>query len=204
MPRRASAIVLALAAVASGAGAFAAQSPTAPRPTSPPPDLRLRGPIKITAERAELERQEYALYRGRVKLVSADMTLSGDRLELRQPAKGQFEARLTGSPARLDHPGDAKGPPVSASASQIVYDTRAATVELTGDVQLARGTDQLSGSQVSYNLAARRISATGVGAGQVQITITPPEPQPDAQAPAATPPATPAPATKKKKRSRKK
>lgn len=175
MSRRASALVLIAAAVAS-LGAV-----------KPAPDVRLSGPIKITAERAELERREYALYRGRVKLVSQDMVLTGDRLELRQPAKGQFEARLTGSPARLDHPGDAKGPPVSASAAQIVYDTRSATVELSGGVQLARGTDQLTSSQVLYNLAARRISATGSGEGQVQITITPPPPKEETPVPAGPP-----------------
>jgi lipopolysaccharide transport protein LptA len=144
----------------------------------PAPQVRVAGPIKITAERAELERREYALYRGRVKLVSQDMVLTGDRLELRQPDQGQFEVRLTGAPARLDHAGDAKGPPVSASAARIVYDTRTAVVELSGGVQLARGGDQLSGAQVSYDLAARRISAAGSGEGQVQLTITPPETEP--------------------------
>jgi lipopolysaccharide export system protein LptA len=177
MYRSASAVLLAAAA----AVALAAPAP------APPPEVRLTGPIKITAERAELERREYALYRGRVRLVSQDLVLTGDRLELRQPAKGQFEARLTGAPARLDHPGDAKGPPVSASAAQIVYDTRSATVELSGGVQLARGTDQLTGSQVSYNLAARRISANGVGDGQVHITITPPPPEAQEPAPAPAP-----------------
>ena len=72
--------------------------------------MRLTGPIKITAERAELERREYALYRGRVKLVSQDLVLTGDRLELRQPAKGQFEARLTGTPARAQVPAPIDAP----------------------------------------------------------------------------------------------
>jgi lipopolysaccharide export system protein LptA len=184
MSRRASALVLILAGVASLTGAAAAPSPPA-RAGQSAPDVRLTGPIKITAERAELERREYALYRGRVKLVSEDMVLTGDRLELRQPARGEFEARLTGAPARLDHPGDDKNPPVSASAAQIIYDTRSATVDLSGGVQLARGTDQLSSGQVRYNLAARRITASGDASGQVHITIQPP--QNDA------PPAPPAP-----------
>jgi len=186
MSRRASALVLAAVAVTS----LAAAAPT-PRPATAAPEVRLTGPIKITAERAELERREYALYRGRVKLVSQDLVLTGDRLELRQPARGQFEARLTGTPARLDHPGDAKGPPVSASAAQIVYDTGSATVELSGGVQLARGTDQLTSSQVRYNLAARRITASSGGEGQVQITITPPPPQDEAPAAAPSRPPTP-------------
>ena len=148
----------------------------------PAPEYRLHGPIKITAQRAELERREYALYRGRVRLETDDMVLTGDRLELRQPGKGQFEARLTGAPARLDHPGDANGPPVSASAAQIVYDTRTAIVDLSGGVQLAHGTDLLSSGQVRYNLAARRISAKGFGESQVHITITPPEASPEKDA----------------------
>ena len=187
MTRRASA-ALAAALLAVLATAAASQAPARTTPASTPkpaPQTRVRGPIKITAERAELERREYALYRGRVRLVSDDMVLTGDRLELRQPARGEFEARLTGAPARLDHPGTDKSPPVTASAAQIVYDTRTSTVDLSGGVQLARGTDQLSSGQVSYNLAARRITANGEGASQVHITIQPP--QNDAPPPAAKP-----------------
>ncbi len=169
------------------AGAVASASAQAQKPA------RLTGPIKITAERAELERREYALYRGHVRMESQDMVLTGDRLELRQPGSGQFEVRLTGAPARLDHAGDARTAPVSASAARIVYDTRTATVELSGDVQLARGGDHLSGSQVSYDLAARRISAAGTGDGQVQLTITPPPPSQD-----APPPPRPKPKKKRK------
>jgi len=195
MRPRASALALALAAMASLA---AAALPPQPQKTSrPAADVRLKSPIKITAERAELERREFALYRGRVRLVSDDMVLTGDRLELRQPGQGQFEARLTGAPARLDHPGDAQGPPVTASATEIVYDTRTATVDLSGGVQLARGTDQLNSGSVRYDVDARRISADGANAGQVHITITPPPPA--KKAPGTSPAKAPA-APKRKSR----
>src|SRR5690348_10858570 len=144
MTRRVSA-ALAAGLLAVLATAAASQAPARAVPVSAPkpaPQTRVRGPIKITAERAELERREYALYRGRVKLVAEDMVLTGDRLELRQPERGEFEARLTGAPAHLDHSGTDKSPPVTASAAQIVYDTKTATVDLSGGVQLARGTDQ--------------------------------------------------------------
>jgi len=171
----------------------AAAQPAVPTRTSAAPATatRLKGPIKITAERADLERKEYALYRGRVRLESNDMVMTGDRLELRQPDRGEFEARLTGTPARLDHRGDDKGaPPLTASAEQIVYDTRTATVDLSGGVQLARGTDVLNSGNVRYNAAARRITANGDGASQVHITITPPqndEPEPKVEAPVPKP-----------------
>jgi len=175
MFRRVSAILLALAAVVPLAAAqTAAPAKAKPRAGATVP-ARPRGPIRITAERAELEHRDYALYRGSVRLVSEGMVLTGDRLELRQPGKGQYEARLTGTPARLDHAGDARAPPVSASAERIVYDTRTATVDLSGGVQLARGADQLSSGQVRYDVAARRITASGSGEGQVHITINPPQ-----------------------------
>ena len=137
-----------------------------------------RGPVKITAERADLERREVALYRGNVRLVSADLELTGDRLELRQPAKGQFTARLTGKPAHLKHPGAANAPPIAASANQIDYDTRSAVVQMTGAAQVERGSDLVVSESILYNVAARRISATGAGSGQVQITIRQPQDKP--------------------------
>jgi lipopolysaccharide export system protein LptA len=132
-----------------------------------------QGPIKISAERAELEQREVALYQGNVKLTSNELTLTGERLELRQPARGQFQARLTGKPARIVHAAAGELPPMAATASEINYDTKAAQVDLTGGVQLERGRDTLSSDSLHYDVAARRISASGVGKGQVQITIQP-------------------------------
>jgi lipopolysaccharide export system protein LptA len=193
MFRRAScALLLALAPV------LAAQSPpnvAAPRGGT---ELRLRGPIKITAERAELEKREMALYRGNVRLTSPELTLTGERLELRQPAKGQFEAKVDGRPARLTHKGEGDIPAVSASAAQIHYDTRSAMVDLSGGAQLERGADVLTSDRIRYDLAQRRISASGIGPGQVQIVIQPPNgdagkspPPPKPDAAPATPGAPP-------------
>lgn len=177
MHPRASALALALASVV-----VAAQDPkpAARTPAPPParveaaaPELRLRGPIKITAERADLENRESALYRGNVKLTSAELEMTGDRLELKQPAKGQYQARLSGRPARLRHKAEPEAQPVTASAQQIEYDTRTTLVQMSGGATLDRGTESISGDNISYNLAARRISASGTGKGQVQITIQP-------------------------------
>lgn len=133
-----------------------------------------RGPIKISAARAELEQREVALYQGNVRLTSQQLTLSGDRLELRQPSRGQFEARLTGKPAHLTHAAEGEAPAMAATASVIVYDTRNSQIDLTGGVSLTRGTDVLTSDSLRYDVAARRISASGLGAGQVEITIQPP------------------------------
>jgi len=192
MRRKASALLLALATLVTSAA-----PPQASPPAAAAPDLRQpKGPIKITAERADLERREFALYRGNVRLTSAEVEFSGDRLELRQPVKGQFQAVLTGKPARLKHKAVADAPAVNASAGRIVYDTRTARVEMSDGVTLDRGTDTVSSDTLSYDLAGRRISAAGARGNQVQILIQPPAGAAEEKKPPVpqnTPPPAPAP-----------
>lgn len=138
-----------------------------------------KGPIKVTSQRADIDEQgKLMLYRGNVLLVSGQLELKGERLELRQPVPGQFEANLTGKPARLMQQGQKKTPPMSASAAQIVYNTRAATLELSGGATLSRGPDVLTGDSIRYDLASRRISASGTDGEQIKFVIQPPQDSP--------------------------
>ena len=173
MRLRASALALALA-VTTVLAQTPAAVPTSAKSRGEQLKLRtLRGPLKITAERADLDRREYALYRGNVRLTSAELELTGERLELRQPAKGQFTARLTGAPAHLRHEAMADAPALAASAQQIDYDTRSSLIEMSGGAEVERGSDHISSDTIRYNVAARRISATGAGRRQVQIVVQP-------------------------------
>ena len=161
----ASVLALALAVTAAAA--------EAPKKREPIRARELHGPVKITAQSADLDRREYALYRGNVRLTSAELELTGDRLELRQPVKGQFTARVTGGPAHLHHAAIADSPAIDASAGQIDYDTRTAVVDLSGGAQVDRGVDHITSETIQYNVAARRISASGKDGGQVQIVVQP-------------------------------
>jgi lipopolysaccharide export system protein LptA len=141
--------------------------------------LRPTGPVTITADRAEVEQDGPMRYTGNVALDSNTLTLRGDALELKQFADGQFEARIDGKPARLNHAGDptASGTaaqPISAQANQLLYDARTGIVDLIGGARLSRGGDEITGSSVRYDVAARRIRASGGDKGQVKIVIQPP------------------------------
>lgn len=157
----------------------------------PPPDpapagdalaqsLRPSGPVTVTADRAEWEKGGAMLYAGNVSMVSDTLSMRGERLELRQKKAGEYEAILRGSPARLDHagqPGNAEAPPVAAQARTLIYDTGTSMVQLSGAARLVRGTDEITGETIRYDVAARRIRAAGGEGGQVRIVIQPPPPK---------------------------
>ena len=94
----------------------------------------------------------------------------------------------------LDHAGLAavgsKGnerPPVSARATQLTYDSREEIVDVSGEALLTRGTDKITGENIRYDVAQRRIEAKAAEGGQVQIELQPPPRKPKSGAePAAS------------------
>src|SRR5687768_4109507 len=98
--------------------------------------LRPTGPVTIRADKAEWEKGAAMVYTGNVRLESGELNLAGDRLELRQFSKGEFEAKVGGAPAKLDHKGvrdeqGQAGPPVHAEAKMLTYDSRNDIVEVS-------------------------------------------------------------------------
>ena len=150
--------------------------------------LAMNGPVTVTADRAEFDKSGTMIYLGSVVLSSDTLRLSGDRLVLQQFEGGQYEARITGSPARLEHAGvaasadSAAAVPIKAEAGTLNYDTRRGVVDILGKAHMTRGQDQIDGDNIRYNVMARRIEAAGGSGGQVKIVIQPP-----AQKPVGTP-----------------
>jgi lipopolysaccharide transport protein LptA len=160
--------------------------------------LRPTGPVTIRADKAEWEKGSAMMYTGNVHLESGDLNLVGDQLELRQFEKGEFTAKVTGAPAKLDHTGlrddqGKQGPPVHAEAKTLTYDSRTDIVEVVGAAVLNRGDDHMTGENIHYDVAQRRIQAEGGTNGQVIFTLQPP-PQRDGAAAPGKPGVTPAPA----------
>lgn len=131
--------------------------------------------VEIEADEAELsEERDVSVYRGNVRLKRGPLTMHGEQLRIqRDPASGQIEARLSGNPATAEHQAEQDGPPVIASASQIVYTTIVEVLELAGNARIQRGEDELQGDSVRYDVANARIQADG-GKDRVRIVINPP------------------------------
>lgn len=136
-------------------------------------DLKPSGAVTVTAKTAELVQGNSAIYTGNVVLTSSTLKLDGDRVELKQYPGGQYEARITGGPAHMNHAGaGADNPSVAAHAKTLNYDTRNGVLDLIGDAYILRGSDEITGDTIRYNVNERRIQAGG-GDGQVKIIIQP-------------------------------
>lgn len=158
----------------------AAEVPLTPAPPAAAPVLP-SGPVTVTADRAEFQKGGVMIYSGNVQLDAEGLGLRGTRLELQQGEGGHYTARIGGTPAQLGHRGglSATGavlPEVSAQANSLIYDSASGIVEISGGAQLVRGSDRISGEMILYNVAERRIQATGGVGGQVKIVIQPPPP----------------------------
>lgn len=165
-------------------------------------DLLLpEGPVTLTADRAEWVQGGAMEYEGNVSLQSGSLTLRGNRMTVTQSADGQFEAKISGTPAHLKHAGVANAQkslasqPVDAEAKQMDYSSRDGIIRLRDDAHLVRNGDEVAGGLIEYVVAERRIKAAGGQNGQVRIVIQPPKKPGAAGAkPTAAPAATAEPA----------
>ena len=141
--------------------------------------LRPKGPVTVTADRAEFDKTGVMIYSGNVLFVSDNFQLKGDRLELHQFPGDQYEAKLKGLPAHMEQSGDVddKGqplPPMIADGNDMVYDTRTGLLDITGQAKAVRGKNEVNGNSIRYNVNERRVQANGGKGGQVKIIIQPP------------------------------
>lgn len=152
-------------------------------------NLRPKGPVTVTADRAELDKTGVMIYSGNVLLTSDTLQLKGDRLELRQYPGDQYEAKLKGSLAHMEQSGevDDKGqpaPPMLADGADMLYDTRTGILDIVGQAKAVRGKNEVSGNTIRYNVNERRVQATGGQGGQVKIIFQSPPPKEKTQTPA--------------------
>jgi lipopolysaccharide export system protein LptA len=134
---------------------------------------RPTGEVTVTADRAEWLQAGVMRYTGNVTLSVDTLELRGDGLELKQFDGGLYEAHLTGEPAKLSDAGAEGAPPITAHAKRLDYDARTSIAELAGGAVLTRGSDRLTGENIKYDTAARRVQAAGGSSGQVRIVIQP-------------------------------
>ncbi len=134
-------------------------------------------PINIEADSAELK-EDFSVYTGSVRLTQGGMLLQGDRLVVRKGNGGNFSLSLSGHPASIFQPPEAKGgEPIRGRANKIDYGSGQEILELRGNATIDRGGEKISGESIRYNVKARRTMVNNGGSkngsGRVKITLQP-------------------------------
>lgn len=163
---------------------------------SGPPRLKFdnKAPIEISADTLEVrDREELAVFAGKVKVTQGEMILRADRLEVQYAGSGA--ARLGGGEAKPAEPAPAAGASDGSSdirqidaignvfvsskqdtaqGERAVYEPGAGTVVMTGKVVLTRGDNVLEGAKLVIDLKSGRSVMTGGGTdGRVKGLIVP-------------------------------
>jgi lipopolysaccharide export system protein LptA len=123
-------------------------------------------------------------FNGNVVVTKGTMTLSADRVEVRETPDGFHLAIASGRPATFRQKRDGVDEFVEGQADKIEYDARADTVRLTGDAQVRRlrGTvvaEEFSGALITYSNATEIFEVQGGSdaqtstGGRVRAVLTP-------------------------------
>src|SRR4030065_548788 len=100
----------------------------------------------------------------------ATLLLRADRVQVTQNAGGLDKLSATGRPATFRQKLDGRDEFIEGFADRIEYDSVNSQLEMIGQAQLRRGSDELRGAQISHNARTEFYKVVG---------------QPDARTPAA-------------------
>ena len=148
-------------------------------------------PVNLEADTVTLDDiNKVSVYQGNVVLSQGTMLLRADRVQVTQNADGLDKVSATGHPVAFRQKVDGRDEYIEGFADRIEYDGGTSQLELIGQAQLRRGSDELRGAQISYNANTEFYKVVGqpgakTPSGRVRAVIRP-KPR-SAEQPAAKP-----------------
>jgi len=147
-------------------------------------------PVNLEADSVTLDDiRKISVYEGNVVLSQGTMMLRANRVQVTQNANGLDKVVATGRPVAFRQKVDGRDEFIEGFAERIEYDSVNSQLELIGEAQLRRGSDELRGAQISYNANTEFYKVVGQSdaktpAGRVRAVI---RPKPRTDQPAAKP-----------------
>lgn len=125
-------------------------------------------PVEITANSLEvLQAERKAIFKGAVKAVQGDVTLSADEMTVfyKKSGGGNDSAGGFGAVSRIEASGNAHltTPEETASGDKGVYEVDQKKVHLLGNVELTRDKNILRGTRLEYSFVTGRSLVTSNG-----------------------------------------
>src|SRR4030066_303261 len=109
-------------------------------------------PVNLEADTVTLDDiRKVSVYQGNVILSQGTLMLRADRVQVTQNANGLDKISATGRPATFRQKLDNRDEFIEGVADRIEYDSVNSQLEMIGQAQLRRGSDELRGPQISYN-----------------------------------------------------
>jgi lipopolysaccharide export system protein LptA len=146
--------------------------------------LDRNAPIQIEADSAVIDEPSgSAIYRGHVQLRQGAMNLQAGELSVFIKDGKAVKAIAHGRPVLLDQAASATEEAIHAEARHITFLIEEDRMLLDDQASLKQGDRLFQGAHIDYNVAKRRVNASGAGGSRV-LLVLPPTPAKDAANPA--------------------
>ncbi|NOR20878.1 MAG: hypothetical protein GQ538_12410 [Xanthomonadales bacterium] len=137
-----------------------------------------QGTLGIQADIAETDKLDFTnglwIFTGNVIIEAENAKLFCDEAKLTFVNHQLITAELDGVPARFEQFNEASGQTNIGEANKILYKLDAGTLEFREDARFADGANEISGDLITYDIAAKHLTAGSGSSGPVKILIEPP------------------------------
>lgn len=136
-------------------------------------------PVHLEADNVTLDDiKKVSVFDGNVMLIQGTLMLRADRLEARQNGDGLQNVFAKGSPVSFRQKREGVEEYIEGFANQVEYDNVESILRLVGDARLRKGSDEIRGSQITYDAKTEFYKVIGQqgapGAnGRVRVIIRP-------------------------------
>lgn len=135
-------------------------------------------PIQIEADSVSMDDvNKTAVYQGNVIFSQGTLNIMAERVVVQQDDQGMTTGEATGQPVHFRQKMEGSDEYLEARAQRIDYDARTETMKLTGDAWVTRGSDELRGGIIIYDIRTERYQAQGSNGdgstGRVRAVIRP-------------------------------
>jgi len=147
-------------------------------------------PIHLEADTVTIDDiKKVSVYQGNVILSQGTMLVRADRVQVTQNAEGLDKVNATGRPVAFRQKMDGSEEFIEGFADRVEFDGVTRQLELIGQARLRRGSDELRGTQISYNANTEFFKVVGqpdakTPSGRVRAVI---RPKPRTEKPTAKP-----------------
>jgi lipopolysaccharide transport protein LptA len=135
-----------------------------------------QGSLAISADEATADPADFEdstwVFTGNVQVENAGLQAWCDSAEMTFSNNALLRTTLRGKPARFVQPRTGSSS-TEGRGELLEYDLGARAIQMSGNALLSDGSNEITGSNISYDLGREIVTASNNGTGQVRMKFTP-------------------------------